>query len=192
MRANEWALQSNLAAKEIMQIDKQITAADIREKIANQELSNHLKQIENAQQIEDFMRSKYTNQELYSWMVGQVSAVYFNSYQLAYDVAKRAETAYRFELGLDDSNFIQFGYWDSLKRGLLAGERLYQDIKRMEVAYIDQNQREYEITKHVSILQLDPLALAQLKQTGECFISIPEALFDLDFPGHYLRRIKYS
>jgi hypothetical protein len=30
----------------------------------------------------------------------------------------------------------------------------------------------------------------QLKQTGECFISIPEALFDLDYPGHYLRRIK--
>jgi len=191
MRANEWTLQSNLAAKEIMQIDKQIVVANTRIDMANQELSNHLQQIENAQKIEDFMRSKYTNQELYSWMVGQVSTVYFKSYQLAYDVAKRAETAYRFELGLDDSNFIQFGYWDSLKRGLLAGERLYQDLKRMDVSYLDQNQREYEITKHVSILQLDSLALAQLKQTGECFISIPETVFDLDFPGHYLRRIKY-
>jgi hypothetical protein len=191
MRAHEWTLQSNLAAKEIMQIDKQIAAAEIRKEIANQELSNHVKQIENARQVEDLMRSKYTNQELYSWMVGQVSAIYFQSYQLAYDVAKRAEIAYRFELGLDESNFIQFGYWDSLKRGLLAGERLYHDLKRMETAYLDQNQREYEITKHVSLSRLDPLALAQLKQTGECFVSVPEAIFDLDFPGHYMRRIKY-
>jgi hypothetical protein len=29
-----------------------------------------------------------------------------------------------------------------------------------------------------------------LKQTGECFLSLPEALFDLDYAGHYLRRIK--
>jgi peptidoglycan hydrolase-like protein with peptidoglycan-binding domain len=192
LRAHEWNLKYNLAAREIMQIDKQIKAAEIRVEIAKQELSIHVKQIENARQLEDFMRSKYTNQELYSWMISQVTAIYFQSYQLAYDVAKRAETAYRFELGLSDSNFIVFGYWDSLKRGLLAGERLYHDIKRMEVAYLDQNQREYEITKHVSLSRLDPLALAQLKQTGECFVAVPEAIFDLDYPGHYLRRIEYA
>jgi hypothetical protein len=62
----------------------------------------------------------------------------------------------------------------------------------MEVSYLDQNQGEYEITKHVSLSRLDPLALAQLKQTGECLVSVPEALFDLDCPGHYLRRIKYA
>jgi hypothetical protein len=60
----------------------------------------------------------------------------------------------------------------------------------MEVAYLDQYKREYEITKHVSLAQLDPLALLQLKQTGECFVSLPEVLFDLDYPGHYMRRIK--
>jgi peptidoglycan hydrolase-like protein with peptidoglycan-binding domain len=192
LRSHEWNQKYNLAAKEIMHIDKEIRAAEIRRDIAKQELSNHLEQIENARQIEDFMRSKYTNRELYSWMIAQVSAIYFQSYQLAYDVAKRAETAFRFELGIGDSSFIQFGYWDTLKRGLLVGERLYHDIKRMEVAYLDQNQREYEITKHVSLSRLDPLALAELRQTGECFISVPEALFDLDHPGHYLRRIKYA
>ena len=98
--------------------------------------------------------TKFTNRELYDWMVGQISGIYFQSYQLAYDVAKRAECAYRYELGLNDSSFIQFGYWDSLKKGLLAGERLTYDLKRMEVAYLDQNKREYEIAKHVS-LQLD-------------------------------------
>lgn len=70
------------------------------------------------------MRDKYTNQELYNWMVGQLSGLYFQSYQMAYDIAKRAERAYRHELGLSDSNFIQFGYWDSLKKGVLAGEKM--------------------------------------------------------------------
>ena len=190
MRAHDWTLQNNLAAREIMQIDKQIAAAEIRKQIAEKEIENHRKQIDNAKEVEAFMRDKYTNQELYSWMVGQISGVYFQTYQLAYDVAKRAERAYRFELGLKDSSFVQFGYWDSLKKGLLAGEKLYHDLKRMEVDYLDQNRREYEITKHVSLVQLDPLALIQLKQTGECFVSLPETLFDLDYPGHYMRRIK--
>src|SRR5262249_41584627 len=101
-----------------------------------------------------------------------------------------AERSYRYELGLADSNFIQFGYWDSLKKGLLAGEKLHYDLKRMDVAYLDQNRREYEITRHIALTQLDPFALVKLKETGECFVDIPETLFDRDYPGHYLRRIK--
>lgn len=190
MRENEWTLQRNLAGREIMQIDKQIAAAEIRAEIAALEKRNTETQIEHAQEIEEFMRDKYTNKDLYSWMVGQISDIYFRAYKLAYDVAKRAEQAYRHELGLKDSSFIQFGYWDSLKKGLLSGERLYHDIKRMEMAYLDQNRREYEVTKHVSLLQTDPTALLRLKQTGECFFTLPEAIFDFDYPGHYMRRIK--
>jgi hypothetical protein len=179
-----------LAAREIIQIDKQIAAAEIRKEIAQRELENHRQQLDQAREVEEFMRDKYTNQELYAWMVGQVAGVYFQTYQLTYDVAKRTERAYRHELGLKDSNFIQFGYWDNLKRGLLAGEKLYHDLKRMEIAYLDQNKREYEISKHISLVQLDPVALIQLRQTGECFVALPEVLFALDYPGHYMRRIK--
>lgn len=60
----------------------------------------------------------------------------------------------------------------------------------MEVAYLEQNKREYEITKHISLAMLDPLALITLRATGECFVEMPETLFDMDYPGHYLRRIK--
>lgn len=189
-RQDEWNLQEDLAAKEKDQIDKQIAAAEIRKAIAEKDLENHDKQIENAKAVDEYMRSKFTNQELYNWMVGQISSIYFQSYQLAYDVAKRVERAYRHELGLEDSGFIQFGYWDSLKKGLLAGEKLYFDLKRMEMAYLDRNKREYEITKHISLVMLDPIALVKLKETGECFVNLPEALFDLDYAGHYMRRIK--
>ncbi len=37
---------------------------------------------------------------------------------------------------------------------------------------------------------LDPLALLKLRETGRCFLRFPEEIFDLDYPGHYFRRIK--
>jgi hypothetical protein len=189
-RGEEWAFQENQASKEVNQIDKQIAAARLRQQIAEKELQNHELQIENAHAVEEFMRSKFTNRDLYDWMVAQTSALYFQAYQLAYDLAKRAERTYQFERGVSSSGFIRFGYWDSLHKGLLAAERLALDLKRLEAAFMDQNRRDYEITKHISLVLHDPLRLIALKTTGQCEISLPEALFDMDYPGHYLRRIK--
>jgi hypothetical protein len=158
--------------------------------IAERDLKNHDLQVENAKEVDTYMREKFTNQELYKWMVDEISALYFQSYQLAYDVAKRTEKAYQFELGITNSKFIQPGYWDSLKTGLLAGDKLHYDLKRMEVAYLDQNKRDYEITKQISLVLHNPVALIELKEKGECEVELPEALFDMDYPGHYMRRIK--
>jgi hypothetical protein len=189
-RAEEWKLQKDLATRELAQIDRQITAAQIRVAIAEKDLENHDKQIEQNLVTEEFLRNKYTNEELYGWMLSQISAVYFQTYKLAYDTARRAEKTYRFERGVATSSFIQFGYWDSLRRGLLAGESLSLDLKRMEMAYLDQNKREYELTKHISLAGLDPLAFITLKQSGRCFLELSESVFDRDYPGHYMRRIK--
>jgi len=189
-RKDDWDFQKDLAVKELEQIDKSIAAADLRKSIAEKELDNHQIQIDNAKAVDDFMHSKYTNEELYQWHIGQIAAVYFQSYKLAYDLAKRAERAFRFELGLQDSSYINFGYWDSLKKGLLAGEKLQYDLRRLETAYLEQNRREFELTKHISLALLDPLALVKLRETGRCFVHLPEEIFDLDYPGHYIRRIK--
>src|SRR5712691_11470308 len=55
---------------------------------------------------------------------------------------------------------------------------------------IDPNLREFEITSHISLARLDPLALAELLEEGECDLSLPETLFDSDCPGHYMRQLK--
>lgn len=189
-RWDDWKLQEKFADKELEQIESQILAAEIRLAIAERDLKNHDLQVENAKEVDTYMREKFTNQELYKWMVSQISTLYFQSYQLAYDVAKRTEKAYQFELGITNSKFIQPGYWDSLKTGLLAGDKLHYDLKRMEVAYLDQNKRDYEITKQISLVLHNPVALIELKEKGECEVELPEALFDMDYPGHYMRRIK--
>jgi len=189
-RKDEWEFQSDLAAQELEQAERQIAAAELRVAIAEQELANHVVQIENARATDAFMRSKYTNLELYQWQVGQIAGVYFQSYKLAYDLAQRAERCFRFELGLQASSYVNAGSWDSLKKGLMAGEKLQHDLRRLEAAYLEQNRREFELTKHVSLALLDPLALIKLRETGRCFLRLPEESFDLDYPGHYFRRIK--
>lgn len=199
-RSQDWTFQSNLALGEINQIVKQLRAAQIREFIARQDYENHQKQIQNAKEIEHFLKGesisingikqkKVSTQAFYAWMKREVRNLYSQCFQFAFDVAKKAERALQHELGNPELNYIKFNY-QAGKEGLLAGEKLHLDIKRMEMAYYDQNQREYELTKHISLLQLAPKKLLDLKYEGNCEIQVPEEVFDMDCPGHYFRRIK--
>lgn len=164
------------------------------------EWQNHQQQIKNAEAIEQFLkgeettvngqRYKKTNtQPFYIWMRREAKGLHSQCFQFAFDVARKAERALQHELGDPELSYLQFGYLSG-KESLLAGEKLYLDIKRMEMAYHDLNQREYELTKHASLLQIAPRALLQLRTTGHCTVSLREELFDMDCPGHYFRRIK--
>jgi beta-phosphoglucomutase-like phosphatase (HAD superfamily) len=192
-REQDWAFQSGLAAGEIGATLKQLRAAQIREFIAKREYESHQKQIVQAEEIADFLtderRGKTTNKNLYSWMRREVQALHSQSFQLAFDVAKKAERALQHELGDTDLTYLKYNY-PSGKEGLLAGEKLHLDLKRMEIDYHDRNRREYELTRNISLLQVNPLGLLQLRMTGRCTLTLPEELFDLDGPGHYFRRIK--
>ena len=190
-RREDWIQQSVAAVDEFRQIDKKIIAAQVSQKIALKELTNHRRSLENAREIDDYLRQrKFSSAELYSWMETQLLAAHHAAYQLAFDLAKRVERAWRRELGESESHWIRYGYWDGAKKGLQAGEQLHLDLNRMQFAWIERSKREFEVTKHVSLLTLDPAALVALRDAGSCTVSLPEVLFDLDFPGHYFRRLK--
>ena len=197
-RELDWFFQGNNAKSEINALIKQIRGAQIREAIAQKEYTNHQVQMANAQQVVDFLSGnqiggnvpiKETTVSFYTWMKREVKALYASSFQFAYEIAKKAERALQNELGDPSQTFIQYSYLDGIE-GLLAGEKLLFDVKTMEMAYHDLNLREYEMTKHVSLLQVDPLALVQLRATGSCAFTMPEELFNLDCPSHYFRRCK--
>lgn len=189
-RKDEWKFQVDVANKELEQIDKQIAGAQIKLDMSHTDVQNQQLQIDNAQAVDDYMHNKFTNKDLYTWMVSQISTVYFKGYNLAYATAKKAEQCFRYELAVTDTTYINFGYWDSLKKGLLSGEQLMYDLKKMEMDYYEENKREYELTKHISLAQLDAAALIQFKTNRDCWINLPEELFDMDCPGHYMRRIR--
>ncbi len=192
-RADEWMLQVNLAARDLMQIGEQVIAALIQEQVAHHDYLTTKTQVQQAQDIQAFLQNKFTSAVFYNWMRSDLSNLYYQYYRFACDTARKAEATMKRELmrpELDQTQFIQFNYWDSGHQGLLSGEALFLDIKRMEMAYNDNNKRELELTRHVSLRQLDPMALLTLRITGSCSVAIPEWLFDRDCPGHYMRRIK--
>jgi Tc toxin complex TcA C-terminal TcB-binding domain len=192
-RADDWVLQYNLAAHELMQVGRQILTSLIAEQIAYHEYLNIQQQIKNAQEVNRFLHDKFTNEELYGWMQGEISRLYYEYYRFAFDTARKAERTMKQELmrpELETQDFVKFNYWDGGRKGLLSGEALHLDVKRMEMAYHENNKRELELTRHVSLRQLNPVALLTLKATGSCQVTIPEWLYDLDCPGHYMRRIK--
>ena len=182
--------QANAAGYEIKNLDRQILTQQIRINITEQEIRNQQQQIDNAQEMEDFIRNKYSNQELYQWMAGQLTTLYRQAYEVAHGLAKKAETVYRFERGLSTSNFLQGGFWEPGRDGLLAGERLSVALKQLEAAYQEKRGYDYEISRSFSLRRISPLALIELKETGRCEFVLPEVLFDMDYPGHYMRRIK--
>ncbi|MHC2297250.1 Tc toxin subunit A-related protein [Rhizobium mongolense] len=195
-RELEWAYQSNLASLEVNQIIKQLRAAQLREAIAQRELENHQGQIARSREVEAFLNAegtdktgKVSNKAFYTWLKRETRGLYSQAFQLAFEIARKAERAFGRELGDATISYLQLNYLAG-KEGLLAGERLVLDLKRMELAYHEQNLREYEITKHVSLLQLAPMALVQLRATGRCVLKIPEEVFDMDGPGHYFRRLR--
>ena len=197
-RQLDWVFQSNSAVSDINQVQKQIRGAQLREAIAQTEYNNYQTQIANSQQIVDFLQGndiggsfqpKETTIGFYAYMRRELKALYSNAFQLAFDQARKAERALQNELGDPSLSYINFDYLDG-PEGLLAGERLVFDLRNMETAYQNLNQREYELTKHVSLLQVAPMALLQLRATGTCFFTLPEETFDLDAPGHYFRRLK--
>jgi hypothetical protein len=184
---DDWKEKITETEDDNARIQIQIAGAELGLLVANANQAKNQTQIDQLQNQLDFLTGKFTNQDLYDWMVGQLSDTYFQSFGLAYRMCQQVEQCYRFELGIQNTSFIQFGYWDSLHKGLLAGERLNQDLRAMQSSYLDQNVRRLELSRFISLNSLG--ALSQLLATGACDFTLPESLFDHDYPGHYNRHL---
>lgn len=197
-REQEWAQQSNLALAEIAQLHKQLRGAQVREAVAQTELANHLVQVAQLAEMNLFLNAegksgsnrKATNKALYTWNKREVRSLYNRVYKLAYEAAVSAQATLEHELGeAPKKTIVQSGHMGG-KEGLLAGEKLLLDLKQLEDYYLRNNKRQLEVVRHVSLAQLNPLALLKLRTTGACSFDVPEEWYDLEGPSHYDRRIR--
>ena len=186
----ERRMEANAAGRDVKVTDKQIETMRVRLALCEEDIKQQRQQIAHAAEMSEFLRNKYTSEQLYAWMDGQIRHLFYQTYLLANELAKKAQKVYRFERSADVVEYVGQGYWDSSRDGLLSGENLYLALKRMEAAYLEKRGHDFEITKNVSVRQVQPLALFTLRETGIAEFSLPEVLFDFDFPGHYFRRIK--
>jgi len=189
-RDDEWKHQKNLADKELANIEKQITAAQIRVEITTKSLEVHDKTIEQAEEVYEFYRDKFSSLGRYTWLSTQLHRLYRDAFNSAFAVARMVEQAYRFERQDDAATLLSNSYWDASQSGLLAGEQLLLDLQALERRYLETNYRTLEIEQSFSLRQFDPSALINLRDSGKCEFEIPEIFFNLTYPGHYRRRIK--
>lgn len=194
-REEDWEFQKESAGYEVAQITQAIISSQARIQIAQQDLIVNQKSIDQTQTVDTFLKSKFTNEDLYQWMSSRLSSLYFQTYNLALNTALQAQAAFQFE---EDTNnqLITFNYWDSLYKGLLAGESLMLSLQQMETSYNNLNTRTFEIEKTISVQQNFPEEFLRFKwgnnggTQGLLDFVLSEKLFDFDFPGQYCRKIK--
>ena len=189
-RSVEWQNQIDLATIEIQQVKRQQLAAWRRRAVALRQLNNQRQQMEHSAEVQNFMRDKTTKWELYLFLQQETAAQFRQVYDIAKQAAQEVQEALWYERGNFDHDFLSEPLWDNLHQGLLTGERLELTLRRMERTYMELNCREYELSKSLSLRLHFPGAFLHLKARGFCDIDIPEWMFDLDHPGHYMRRIK--
>jgi peptidoglycan hydrolase-like protein with peptidoglycan-binding domain len=189
VRKEDWDHTAKVAQREVEKADIEIAMLTIRETIAKEQLRVHDVRRQQADAEDGFLKTKFTKTELYDRLVQQLRGLSRETFNVAMEAGKAAERCCQFELGVTDSA-IRSGIWNDAQRGLLAADTLSADLQRLNGIYLKRNTRERELTKQLSLARLDPIALIELRTTGRCTIQIPEAVFDLEHPGHYFRRIR--
>ncbi|MEU6778308.1 hemopexin repeat-containing protein [Nonomuraea angiospora] len=185
----DWNTSLTQAKADQRELGHQIAASKAQLAGARRDLEIADQEIADQEAVVTFLTGKFTGLELYRWQAGRLAGMYFTLYGMAHELAKAAERAYQYERGVSES-YIQPVYWESRRAGLLAGEALSVDLERLGGAYTASDERGLEITKRISLLQLDPMAVLALKNDGRCEFALSEELYDRDFPGHYRRCVK--
>ncbi|KVP48680.1 neuraminidase-like domain-containing protein [Burkholderia ubonensis] len=148
-RREEWEIQTKNAQADLEQIDAQLQALALRKEAATLQkdyLETQQAQTE-AQLI--FLKNKFSNEALYSWMSGRLSAIYRQFYDLAVSRCLMAEQAYQWETRSVE-RFIKPD-WSDTYRGLLCGESLMLNLAQMDKSYMDQDARALEVVRTVSL-----------------------------------------
>jgi peptidoglycan hydrolase-like protein with peptidoglycan-binding domain len=204
-RSREWGLQQSLATFDVQIGDEQQQMANDHVDVVKQEQAVAKLQADHKKTIVDFLVNQFTGVELYDWMSAVLESVYSFFLQQATAIANLAQNQLAFERQEVPPQYIQADYWQASsqnqpsvntqspsadRHGLTGSARLLQDIYQLDQYAFESNKRKMQLTKTISLAQLDPYVFQRFRETGVLSFVTPTELFDRDFPGHYLRLIK--
>lgn len=203
-RVREWTLQQGLARKDKGISDQQYQLALDQSAIVAQEGVIAQLQLAQAESTIAFLANKFTNVDLYDWMVGVLQGVYGYFLRQATSVAQLAQAQLTFEIQERVPAVIRRDYWQPSddnsptapadrnrdRAGLTGSARLLQDVYQLDQFAFENNKRKLQLTKTFSLAQIAPLEFQQFRSIGVMSFATPMRLFDEEFPGHYLRLIK--
>lgn len=200
-REQSWAQELKLADIDGQILDVQHDLSTTRVRVKEQEQRIVNLQLEHAESVVDFLVTKFTNKELYEWMSRVLQGLYAAQLQHATSMARLAQQQLAFDL-LQDVSAIQADYWSvpldggsttaasDDRRGLTGSARLQRDIERLDLLQVAAEQRRHQLSRTLSLATLMPGEFQRFRETGEIWFDTKEQDFDLEFPGHYFRRIR--
>ncbi|MDE9463153.1 neuraminidase-like domain-containing protein [Xenorhabdus bovienii] len=151
-RTEEWALQRDIAEKEVEQMDAQIDSLRQQMTMAQKQIVLNEMEAANAQALYDLQSSRFTGQALYNWMVGRLSALYYQLYDATIPVCLQAKAALEQELGRGRTDgLFQTPVWNDLWQGLLAGEGLNVELQKLGNVWLEHSAKGLEATRTVSL-----------------------------------------
>ncbi|WP_460317771.1 Tc toxin subunit A-related protein [Pseudomonas ogarae] len=205
-RAQEWTQARDQAKLEAEQIKAQLAVFEAQHTATQLQLRQAQTVLNQAKATHDFLLSsnRFSKSQTYDWLNSKFASFYYSAYNTAQSLCQAAEACWQYEMGDFTQTYIRPGAWNSAYRGLGAGEELKMSLLQMHREYLQNNRRELEIRKTVSLKALKAKDSAStinktweeikdaLKTHGTCEFELTQKMFDDDYAGqnHYLRRIK--
>lgn len=193
LRSQQWQFEADQASFELKMLDQQLLEQDIRIKAASIAVEE-ARATQAAHRAEyEIMTSVFSNHATYLWLIGRMSQIYASAYDATLSLCLMAEACLQFELGDFNSTWIKTDGWLDNWRGMLAGEALERDLMLMDVAAIRDNERPLDIRKDLSLLACMKWTHEDLHaqlENDQVFFELAPWHFDVDFPGHFQRRIE--
>jgi hypothetical protein len=200
-RKQEWRLQQTAAQQESLVAAAQVTVAGDHVTIAVQEQGLTELQHDQAVATLKFLNDQFTNADLFQWLSTTLGGVYRYFLQQATATARLAQTQLAFERAEPAQTFIRDDYWQTPeqltaagaqpdRRGLAGAEQLSRDLTRLDEYAFSTERRRLNLSQTFSLAREMPVEFLDFRRTGTLAFATPTALFDADFPGHYLRLIR--
>lgn len=200
-RRNEWRIQQAAAQQDSLVAARQVTVSRDQQAIADQERQIAQMQNDQAAATLKLLTTQFTNPDLYQWMSRTLGEVYRFFLQQATATARLAQAQLGFERAEQPQTFVLTDYWQSPadltstvkqpdRRGLTGSARLAEDLARLDEYAFATDRRKLNLSQTFSIAQLMPAELLDFRQTGTLSFATTTNMFDVDFPGHYLRLIR--
>nr|ABR22259.1 toxin complex subunit TcaB [Yersinia pseudotuberculosis] len=153
-RVQEWTLQKNQADKDAEQLAHQYTSVQEQLNMAQKQLNLAELEQGHADALYQMQSTRFTGKELYNWMAGRLSGLYFQLFDATQPLCLMAKAALEKEVdkAKTDGLFIRSG-WNDLYQGLLAGEDLQLNLQKLENVWLMEEQRGLEVERTVSLAQ---------------------------------------
>lgn len=205
-RQEEWNFSAEQAKNEAEVLNEQIKA----QKVAITAAENSVKYTELLQAqakslYNYFSQTRQVNESLYEKMANIIGLLHDQLCSLVRVFCSLTEASWRYETdNYKRQTFIPADLWSGDNLGILVGVKLQKALLEMEMEYAQQNTRRLNITKTISLKSLvsnqlvktDETPLTKWEDVKKALIDekklsfgLSHQFFDIDFPGHYARKI---